>query len=284
MPYLRQQNPSDKVEEISHDKQIDEQGKEEDIFELDEDTLKIIGEEPPQGQKEHNIHASLVNRWNPWLQEGLKKEVRDELLTKYPRAGNCLLEPPILNPELGTLNPNIIKKDKYFTFTQNLAGSALTALAPVISEIVALKTTESRKMLEKWDAARLVAELHHSQTVARKACILPSVSKQIAERLSKNKTTKYLFGDDLGEKIKEIKMINKMGQDIKLQTPRTLSNTLTSNPSNWRGPSTSQRSATQTGRKALRPQQLRKPTSTTVTTLPRKSSHYRAQAPKSRYR
>lgn len=94
----------------------------EDIFDLDEETLKIIGEEPPENQKELEIHSSLVNRWNPWLKQELKKEVRDELLKKYSRAGTCSLEPPILNPELSTLNANILKKDRYFTFTQNLAG------------------------------------------------------------------------------------------------------------------------------------------------------------------
>lgn len=43
----------------------------EEIFELDEETLKIIGEKPPS-QKKLEIHSSLVSR-NPWLQQGLKK-------------------------------------------------------------------------------------------------------------------------------------------------------------------------------------------------------------------
>lgn len=220
----------------------------DNALDLDEEILKIIGEEPPDNQKELEIHSSLVNRWNPLLKEGLKKEVRDDLLKKYPRAGPCSLEPPILNRELTTLNANILKKDRYFTFAQKLAGSALSALAPVITDLVAGKSSESKRKLENlWDAAQLLAELHYSQTIARRACILPSVSKQMAEQLLQRKADKYLFGKNLCEKIKEVKMINKLGQDIKIQPPKTTTNLPSS--TNWKGPLVSQKSATQSGPK-----------------------------------
>ncbi|RLU18394.1 hypothetical protein DMN91_008751 [Ooceraea biroi] len=167
---------------------VSSQPDKEEFLDLDEETLKILGDEPLKSQEELKIHIGLANRWNPWLQQGLKKEIRNELLRKYPRVDFCSLEPPILNQELSTLNPNILKKDRYFTFTQNLAGSALLALAPVITDLVSRKTAGSRKMLENlWDAAQLLAEIQHSQTIARKAYILPSVSKQIAEQWVKRK-------------------------------------------------------------------------------------------------
>lgn len=80
---------------------------------MDEEILQIIGEELSESEKEFEIHASLASRWRPWLQEGLKKEVRNDLLTKYPRAGNCSLEPPILNQELSTLDANIGSGKKF---------------------------------------------------------------------------------------------------------------------------------------------------------------------------
>lgn len=144
--------------------QVSEKGNEEEAFDLDSETLQIIGEEPPKNQRELELHSSLANRWRPWLEEGLKKEVRDDLLQKYSRAGTCSLEPPIINQELTMLSANILRKDRYFTFSQNLAGSALSALAPVISELLQTKTKKSKKMLENvWDAAKLLAEIHHSQ-------------------------------------------------------------------------------------------------------------------------
>lgn len=87
-----------------------ELNKEKEVFELDEETVKILGEEPPKSQKELDIHANLARRWNSWLQQGLKKEIRDELLMKHPRADTCSLEPPILNQKLSALNSNILKK------------------------------------------------------------------------------------------------------------------------------------------------------------------------------
>ncbi|XP_011860134.1 PREDICTED: uncharacterized protein LOC105557495 [Vollenhovia emeryi] len=251
----------------------------EDIFDLDEETLKIIGEEPSKALKELEIHSSLVNRWNPWLKQGLKREARDELLKKYPRAGPCSLEPPILNQELSSLNTNILKKDKYFTFTQNLAGAALSTLVPVIIDLVPMKSKESKRRLENlWDAAQLLAEIHHSQTIARRACILPSVSKQMADQLMKREADKYLFGENLGERIKEIKMINKLGQDMKIQ-PKTTPNLQSS--SNWKGPLVSLKSPTQSGPK-YRPEQSRRPAASESTrkSYP-KSSSYRDRA---RYR
>ncbi|KMQ91452.1 reverse transcriptase and recombinase [Lasius niger] len=203
----------------------------EEIFELNEETLKIIGEEPPS-QKELEIHSSL---------------------------------------ELSTLNANILKKDKYFTFTQNLTGPALSALAPIITDLISMRTIESRKMLENlWDGAQLLAEIHHSQTIARRACILPSVSKQMAEQLTKRRADKYLFGKNLGERIKEIKLINRLGQDIKIQPAKTISTV--PNPSNWKSPLVSQKSATQSGYKQ-RPHQSRK---LTATESSRKSSYPRS--------
>lgn len=77
-----------------------EKGKEEEGFDLDEETLQIIGEEPPKSDKELEIHGSLTSRWQPWLQEGLKKEVKDALLLKYPRAGNCVSNPHLLTKNL----------------------------------------------------------------------------------------------------------------------------------------------------------------------------------------
>lgn len=74
--------------------------KEEEELELNEETLQIVGEEPSKSDKELEIHDSLASRWQPWLQEGLKKDIKNALLLKYPRAGNCALESPMLTKNL----------------------------------------------------------------------------------------------------------------------------------------------------------------------------------------
>lgn len=54
-----------------------------------------------------------------------------------------------------------------------------------------------------------------ANAVAWKAHILSSVLKQMMEQLTQRKTNKYLF-DDIWKNIREMKIINKIEQDIKI--------------------------------------------------------------------
>ncbi|XP_057333596.1 uncharacterized protein LOC130672847 [Microplitis mediator] len=178
-------------------------------WELDEDGLRIFGEEHVREEPELVLHSSVATRWKKYLSEGLKKEVKDSLMEKYPRKGKLSFEPPILNEEVTVnLKDSALKRDKYFGATQKLAGSALAALASVIESLAPLRDPENVKRLEQvWDASKLLIEIHRSQTVARKACILPTLSKQWATALEKRVTDSYLFGEKLVDKVKEIKAI-----------------------------------------------------------------------------
>lgn len=155
---------------------------------------------------------------------------------------------------MGNLKDSAQKRDKYFCWTQQLAGSALSALAPVVESLAPSKDAEHIGMLEKvWDAAKLLIEIHRSQTVARKACILPTLSKQWATALEKRVTDKFLFGDKLVDKVKEIKAMGKVGDKMKPQVPKKT----TAPPSslNWKS-SLSQKSVSQS---SLKPSTYRKP-------------------------
>ncbi|XP_068990421.1 uncharacterized protein [Neodiprion pinetum] len=155
---------------------------------LNEEVIKIIGKPPETEEACQKIHPDVSVRWNAWLKSGLKKEEKDELLKNYPRGGSCLLEAPILNPEIAsTLNESAPKRDKYFCATQKLAGSSLSALAPAITLLLENETVDSKTILTNiWDAAKILAELHHSQSVARRAYILPSLTKQVASSLEES--------------------------------------------------------------------------------------------------
>ncbi|KAJ8937329.1 hypothetical protein NQ314_011935 [Rhamnusium bicolor] len=187
-------------------------------WELDADGLRIFGEDPVLEEPELILHSSVATRWKKYLSDGLTKEVKESLLKKYPRKGKLSFEPPILNDEVAVnLKESALKRDKYFGATQKLAGSALSALAPVIESLAPLKDPDHVKNLEQvWNAAKLLIEIHRSQTVARKACILPTLSKTWATTLEKRVTDSYLFGDKLVDKVKEIKAIGKVGEEMKL--------------------------------------------------------------------
>ncbi|XP_046587871.1 uncharacterized protein LOC124293019, partial [Neodiprion lecontei] len=192
-----------------------------ETLDLDPEILKIIGETPASEPEGLKLSSHISNRWKMWLKTGQTKETKELLLKKYPRKGECSLEAPKLNPEIAaSLNDGSLKRDKYFSNTQNLAGSALSALSLVIDPLLTKKREEIdiKKMLENlWESSQILIELYRGQTIARKACILPSLNKQTAALLGKTETGELLFGDKLGEKIKESKVIDKIGTDIKSQ-------------------------------------------------------------------
>ncbi|CAD6222018.1 GSCOCG00005285001-RA-CDS [Cotesia congregata] len=132
-----------------------------------------MGEEPSAEEPQLVLHSCITKRWKKYMTEGLRKEDKEELLKKFPRAGKFSLDPPILNEEVsGSLKESAVKRDNYFCWTQKLAENI-------------------------WAASKLLVEIHRSQTVAKKACILPTLSKQWASTLEKRVTDNYLFGDKL---------------------------------------------------------------------------------------
>lgn len=140
---------------------------------LDEEIIKTICQTTEKEEPCQKIHLDIPIRWNAWLKTDLKKEEKDEILKKYPRSGPCLLEAPKLYPEIkSALNDSALKRDKYFCTTQKLAGSSLLALAPLIILLLESKKIDSKKILSNiWDAAKIQAKLHHSQSVARQTYI-----------------------------------------------------------------------------------------------------------------
>lgn len=153
---------------------------------LDEEALQVLGEDPSENKlNELSLHPSIASRWKSFIASGQPTEVTEELLKKYPRTGNCNLEAPKLNGEIeASINDAALIRDKKFVHEQNLVGSALAALGTGISMIVRDEKVPivRAKLLECLsDAGKLLADLHHSESKARKAFILPGVSKQIKQ-------------------------------------------------------------------------------------------------------
>ena len=153
------------------------------------------------------------------------------------------MEAPELNPEIvPSLNESSQKRDKHFLLTQNLAGSGLSALGMAIT--ATLKDEEEpvdRLKLLEWlcDAGKCFVEVHHAQSRARAAYILPGVSKPMRDALEKTKPDSFLFGKNLGEKIKEVKAMEKLTKDLKPKPSGTSYKKTPLRPTralNWRGP------------------------------------------------
>ncbi|KAM0730411.1 hypothetical protein ACS0PU_002740 [Formica fusca] len=190
---------------------------------LNEEVLKILGKDlasPPD--PEQNMHPDLASRWRFVLSKGLPKEVKKEILDKYSRKSFCCLEVPELNPEIkASLNETASKRDDHFCYSQNLAGSALSALSLAITKLFSKdEALDNLKLIEYIsDAEKLIAELHHKESIARRAFILPGLQKKTKTLLENTDIGPLLFSDKLGEKLKEARSLEKMGKDLKPQVP-----------------------------------------------------------------
>ena len=79
------------------------------------------------------------------------------------------------------------------------------------------EVTEYRKILLDylWDSGKLLSEIFYSETTARRAYITPRMSKTIKELMDKSDSDIYLFGDNVEEKIKKARTMEKISKDIK---------------------------------------------------------------------
>lgn len=83
------------------------------------------------------MHPDLVSRWNNWLTDGLTDKFTDELLKKYQRKGECLLQRPQVNPEVKLRMNDVTKKrDENLPEIQRLAVSGLSAIGPAFSNLL----------------------------------------------------------------------------------------------------------------------------------------------------
>ncbi|KAK2583964.1 hypothetical protein KPH14_006428 [Odynerus spinipes] len=88
--------PASNANEIAQNEEIEP--------EIEHEILEILGKDPSAEQaKEHPIHTQLAARWNKWITEGLPKEEKVDVLSKYFRKGSCKLEAPgFFKPEWPT--------------------------------------------------------------------------------------------------------------------------------------------------------------------------------------
>lgn len=219
---------------------------------LDEQTLAILGDDPSKSKdNEHEIHTAIAARWSGWLNNGINKDDKIELLAKYSNAKNCPLKGQILNPEVARcLSTSAVKRDKYSVESQNLTGSAMVALGLGITCILNEKEEIDKDVLLKYlvDAGKLLAQVHHHEATSRKATILPGIEKNMKAVLENSKMDVYLFGKDLGDKIKSEKILEKTASDLKVK-PAPKNPLKQQNNLNYRNSSSPHQASAKTGEK-----------------------------------
>lgn len=146
-----------------------------------------------------------------------------------------------MNPEVAaTMNDVALKRDKFAAQTQNLTGSAMLALGLAITTLLEANGEEGidkNQLLEYLcDAGKLFADSHHQEAMTRKSFILPGMEKNIKDVLEKSRPDKFIFGENLPEKIKSTKSIEKIASDLKPKTVFKKAPLKPANQLNWKSP------------------------------------------------
>ncbi|CAD6233251.1 GSCOCG00012273001-RA-CDS, partial [Cotesia congregata] len=187
---------------------------------LDVEILEILGKDPSKKPDDpFKFHAEIKGRWGAWMKEGLAEEVNKSVLSKYLRKGDLYAEPPKINLEIAPALSEITKKrDDHFSETQRCVGSAVIALGAAMSLLLDASDNEvdELKLMEYFsDTGKLLTEIFHQHSIARKSYITPVMKKGVKNLVDFIPLDEWLYGNKLAEQIKEVKTIESACQNLK---------------------------------------------------------------------
>lgn len=187
-------------------------------LQLDEDILQLLGDAPkaetPLGPP---IHKDVASRWQNILEKGLSKEVKENLTKEYLVPSNCdLLLAPTLNPEVKVALPDaLVKRDSSLLFKQKQLGIALSALASVTEMVISNETSKQKILKPLSDACRILCDSHFMESRTRRGFIISTINSKLKQTLIDSSRDKFLFGDNVSEKLKAAKTIQQSGEALK---------------------------------------------------------------------
>jgi hypothetical protein len=129
------------------------------------------------------------------------------------------------------------KRDQHFTDTQNCVGTSLISLGAAISMLMENPedgVDHMQLMKYLWDSGKILADIFHQHSVARKSFITPNLDKDIKSTLEATVSDEWLYGIKLNEQVKDAKNIKKASASLKTTERPTIKKT--NNQVNWRGP------------------------------------------------
>ncbi|XP_063990564.1 uncharacterized protein LOC135169456 [Diachasmimorpha longicaudata] len=190
-----------------------------------EAVLKALGVDVSFSKlKEVTYNSELMKTWSKWTKEGLPAKNKKDIVDLYNRKGELYVEAPKVNLEILPLLSDMAKKrDSHFVDTQNCVGTALAALGAAVSLMVdppeeGLDEDVFTDYLSH--TGQMLADIFYQQTVARKSFITPLFNKTMKPTVDTMLTDEWLYGENLKEKVKTAKEIERASSDIKDKPPQ----------------------------------------------------------------
>ena len=137
---------------------------------------------------------------------------------------NCqAMQPPQLNPEVrAAANDVALKRDTRLSKIQSQMGASISALGKALTLLLREDEGEMGKVNNNLllvelisDSVRLIADLHHEESESRQQLISLNLDKSLKDMLENTSLDGWLFGDNLSDRLKAAKAIEKSGQELK---------------------------------------------------------------------
>lgn len=218
---------------------------------LPDEILEALGD--PKGKDEvfgPKIPDELSKRWGRVLVDGLTKEQRQEMMEKTLIPENFrLAKAPLLNPEIAPVLGEAVKsRDKLLEKAQNHLGLGIAGLTNLASALIEKDLNKIETLKKISEVSQIFLDLHHENTNTRRKLVITSLDKKFTDIIKEAKRDTFLFGSELGEKIKASKTAERSGLHIKRNATGASSTTRKfSSQGNWKGPPRTQ------GQRAYRP-------------------------------
>lgn len=192
---------------------------------LEESVRSLLGEVVSDvTETGDDIQEDIGLVWKNILANGLKKEVLEDLKKKYPPAKNCLVtQAPQLNKEVELAVGDVAKsRDARLATVQSQMGVALSALGKGLSKLI--NQEKENEVMRPYieiisDAARILADVHHSQSISRRNLVCldldKALDKNLKETVGRSPIDEMLFGADLNERLKSADLVNKSSLGLK---------------------------------------------------------------------
>ncbi|XP_046614882.1 uncharacterized protein LOC124302604 [Neodiprion virginianus] len=183
------------------------------------------------------VHSHVATLWLEIIEKSLPAEERKGFLKKISPPHNCVfIDPPKLNLEVKpALDSTVVKRDERIVEKQKKVAASLAGVGKVIDLLIKSNLADKKQYLEPLDGvAKLLADLQHDETSIRKSLILKNIKAPFNDTLKDLSSSDWMFGKELGEKIKAAKVLQQSSKDLK-QPAKQLSDQ-GKNSKNSRGP------------------------------------------------
>ncbi|XP_031328845.1 uncharacterized protein LOC116170229 [Photinus pyralis] len=209
-------------------------------FSIPSEFLTLLGQSTEPAVTLHNeLHVELVSRWENILKSGLDPQVANDLISKYPPAENCkVIGVPKLNPEIETaMTEQHKQRDKRLAETQGRLAAALAAIGRSLTILLTQEGSDLGLTLIEYlsDASRLLSDAHHQESEARRFLVASGLNKQCRETIAAAPIGEWLFGNDLTERMKAAKTLERSSTEFKPTKPKPIIKNFPKRQGNARG-------------------------------------------------